>query len=127
MNARLHVPDFAANRHGMRRRLFSLLTLIALLVGTVIMPTIAHAQEFAHGHNVEQSDHHATADNSVPDDSDGADQHHAIPHHHCSAALTADAGSWAFALMSASQNEFSLGATALTSFSQAPPTQPPSA
>ena len=127
MNVRLPGPNFAANRHVMCRRLFSLLTLIALLVGTFILPTIAHAQEFAHGHNVEQPDHHTTADNSVPDDSDGDDQHHAIPHHHCNAALTADAGSLAFALMGASQNEFSLGATALTSFSQAPPTQPPSA
>lgn len=129
MIARLRRNKADANSTHMQGRITSLLLVFALLFGTVVLPTIAHAQAASASHSEEYSEvheHDGAADQNTQDE-DGKKPCHAVAHHHCSIALRVDPP--AVHLMSARlQNSFKPGSSAvMSSFSQAPPTEPPAA
>ncbi len=129
MIARLRRNKANANCTRMQGRITSLLLVFALLFGTVIMPTIAHAQAASASHSEEYSEvhEHDGAANQDTTDEDGEKPCHAVAHHHCSIALRVD--TLAVHLRSARlQNSFKPSSSAaMASFSQAPPTEPPAA
>lgn len=113
---------------SMQGKFTSFLLVFALLFGTVIMPTIAHAQATSVSHSEEflELHKHESADQETQQH-DEEKPCHAVAHHHCSIALRADATSVGLISVQA-QNSFSLSSSiAMTSLSQAPPTEPPAA
>lgn len=129
MIVRLPFHNIAATSRAMRGMLTSLMLVFAILVGNVIMPTIAHAQAAQVGHSAEALDGHEH-DVSSDEDSqkpDGEKPCHAIAHHHCSAALRAELPAIAMTPVSPRLKAIPLSLAKLASFSQAPPTEPPAA
>ena len=127
----VRLPSFGAAGMcaSMKGRFTSILLIFALLFGTVIMPTIAHAQAASASHSEEFVELHEH-DNAAGQDTQKNDEDkpcHTVAHHHCSFALKVDATS--LGLSSAlSQNRFASSShAAMTSLSQAPPTEPPAA
>ena len=129
MIARLRRNKADATSDNMQGRITSLFLVFALLFGTVIMPTIAHAQAASAAHSeefLELHEHEGVADQNTQDE-DGKKPCHAVAHHHCSTALRVDPP--AVHLPSARlQKSFKPSSSAvMASFSQAPPTEPPAA
>lgn len=129
MITRLHLNKAAATCANMQGRITSLLLVFALLFGTVIMPTIAHAQAASASHSEEflELHEHDGAEDQDTQNEDGKKPCHAVAHHHCSIALRVDAP--AVHLTSVQlQNSFKPSSSAaMASFLQAPPTEPPAA
>jgi len=129
MIARLRLDEANANCGNMQGRITSLLLVFAILFGTVIMPTIAHAQAASASHSAEflEIHEHDGASGQDTQEEDGDKPCHAVAHHHCSIALRVDTPATAMAL-ALSQTSFVASLhSAMASFSQAPPTEPPAA
>ncbi len=129
MNVLLSINRVDASRRIMQRRWITLLTVIAVLFGTVILPTIAHAQAISSGHDVELLDtlqHSATAghDQQEPDSDKPC---HGVAHHHCSAFVSTDGPIVAINSALLRSVAIARASAPMTSFAQAPPTEPPSA
>jgi hypothetical protein len=120
--------DAVAKRKGMMQFIARLILAFAFVASTAHTPAIAHEEPASHhGNHGTASDHDAITENhgDAPSSHEGAGD--SVHHHHCPSALDARA------------NDIALGATSgkallplqrtavLTSFSQAPPTEPPSA
>lgn len=121
--------NFAAAMRSNVLQLFARLILVfAFLAGTIHAPAIAHPEpdshQSAHGafsaHDV-LTDHHE-APSSTPDDA-GEGLHH----HHCPAAVDSRTVDVAIGMVAAKAVLPFYRSAALSSFSQAPPTEPPSA
>jgi hypothetical protein len=113
----------------MRGKLTILILMFAILFGTVIMPTIAHAQAAAIGHESEIVEAHEH-DASGAQDQQGSDTDkpcHAVAHHHCSAALKTDVTALASMPFLSQIRAIPLSSLKMTSLAQAPPTEPPAA
>lgn len=117
-----------AKRSTVKQLIARLILVFAFLAGTIHTPALAHP---------EPSDHHA-AHGSVSL-LDALVDHHEAPasspegtsdnlhHHHCPAAVSASGAEIASAKIDGTQVLAVHRSAALTSFSQAPPTEPPSA
>lgn len=129
MIVRLRINKANATCGNMQGKIISLFLVFALLFGTVIMPTVAHAQAASASHAEEFLDIHELDSDAGQDTRDDDDEKpcHAVTHHHCSFALRVDAPSGTMTLVAA-QNSFIAGLhAAMASLSQAPPTEPPAA
>lgn len=112
----------------MKQLIARVILVLAFLAGSIHAPAIAHPEpsnhQAAHGNMLlldVMVDHH-DAPASTPD-GNGENLHH----HHCPAAVAARNADVAEAKVDGQQMLPMYRAAALTSFSQAPPTQPPSA
>lgn len=118
----------AAKRLTVLRFVARLILAFAFLAGTIHAPAMAHAEpsdhQVAHGGFVfldMLADHH---EEPAPSSDGKSDNLH---HHHCPAAVPARDAGVADARVGRDQVLTIHRAAALTSFSQAPPTEPPSA
>ena len=115
-------------RKAVSHLLARLILVVAFVASTFHAPVIAHAEPGSHHseHGVSSS-HDAMAD----DHGDEAPSHDgagdSLHHHHCPTALDARTADLALAATSAKALFSRYRANPLTSFSQAPPTEPPSA
>jgi len=93
----------------------------------VILPAISHAQAPSHGEeSFEVHEHDISTDHDDTGDED--DQPcHAVTHHHCSFAIGVDANHIKELPVYQGNKTRVFSSTAMPSWSQAPPTQPPSA
>jgi hypothetical protein len=114
----------------MRRRIISLLLILAVLFGSAIAPAVAHAQGDFDIHVSEILDVH------VGEASTGDDQQKPAPgmpgetathHHHCAVGLAATALDICMADVIRQSSLRPSATRLLVSHAQAPPTQPPSA
>lgn len=110
----------------MRGRFVSLFVLFALIFGAVVLPATSHAEDFNEIHAsdilkiAEHNDHQGNGEKSDA-------PCHAVVHHHCNVALAAD-GLTDFAAFVAMDELITLASSpAMSSFAQAPPTEPPAA
>lgn len=112
----------------MRGRLISFLLMLAVLFGSAVVPTIAHADGGNAVHACEVLDVHQVATTS------GNDQQSPDPgmlgeagtHHHCTAGLIAAVTDVAKVAASKQGTARPAPASLLISYAQAPPTEPPS-
>lgn len=104
-----------------------LILVLALVVGTLHAPAIAHSEP--EHHHVEHGE--TSVPDVLVDDSRGLesspDTGDSVHHHHCPAAVAAKTASMANALLAGSSLRPAYRTAALSSFSQAPPTEPPAA
>jgi hypothetical protein len=113
-------------KRGLVKRLLARLILVFTFVAsTVHSPAIAHEESASHhgasaAHDA-MADHHGEA--APAHDSAGDSLHH----HHCPTALDARTTDIAFVALDCKAQLSLARANPLTSFSQAPPTEPPSA
>jgi len=121
----LRRTDAVAKRDGMMQIIARLILAIAFVASTAHSPAIAHEEPASH-HGVAFAhdaiiDHHEDA----PSSHEGAGD--SVHHHHCPSALDARATDVALGATSGNALLPLPRAAVLTSFSQAPPTEPPSA
>lgn len=115
-----------ANRKIMRGRITNLFVLLALIFSAVIVPATAHAQDLSEVHandmltNVDHSDHETP-------DHDGDLPCHAVVHHHCSVALAYEGHAVTSERLATGEVIPLAASPAMSSFAQAPPTEPPAA
>lgn len=110
----------------MRGRFVALFVLFALIFGALVVPATSHAADMAEVH---AGDILPVAEHVDHDDGSkkGDTPCHAVVHHHCSVALVAN-GLTDFALVAVDRTASPPASSpALSSFAQAPPTEPPSA
>lgn len=120
----------AASGKPMRIGLISLLVLFAVLFGGLVLPATAHAEDAMAAHGSEMFamlEHAEDADHGDSHKQTGDEPCHVVSHHHCSVALAANAPSVTIGLSLSSASLLALADTAMSSFSQAPPTEPPAA
>lgn len=112
---------------NMLGRFASLLVIFALLFGTVILPSVAHAA--APEHSEESFVHHEHDKDSSSDkqDDEGDQPCHIVTHHHCSFALEVAVNALNSQLSAKKSKTRPASSVDKPSWSQAPPTQPPSA
>ena len=117
-----------AKRTTVKHLFARLILVLAILAGTIHAPAMAHPEpadhHAAHGsisHLDALVDHHEAPASSP----DGTSEN--LHHHHCPAAVAALGADIAAARIDGKQVLAIHLAAALTSFSQAPPTEPPSA
>lgn len=118
----------AAKRLSVKQSLARLILVFVFLAGTLHAPAMAHPassdHRAAHGDMIDlgaHADHHDEPASSP----DGATDN--LHHHHCPAAVSAGAADVTEARVDGEQFLAIHRAAALSSFSQAPPTEPPSA
>jgi len=123
---RLPPKQLKASWKAMLGRLASLSIVFVLLFGTVILPSIAHAQAPEHtGESFEAHEHGASSDSDKK--SDESDKPcHAVTHHHCSFAVGVEAGQIKELATYLGNRTRPGSSDVMPSWSQAPPTQPPS-
>lgn len=111
----------------MLERLASLLTILVLLFGMLLLPAISHAQAPSHGEaSFEVHEHDLSTDHDDTGD-EGEQPCHAVTHHHCSFAIGVDANHIKGHSVYQGSKSRIISSAAMKSWSQAPPTQPPSA
>ena len=111
----------------MLSRFGSLLVIFALLFATVILPSVAHAAAPEHSEEAFERHEHNAGSNSDKQDDEGDQPCHAVTHHHCSFALRVEANAVNSQLSAKGSQTRPVSSVAKPSWSQAPPTQPPSA
>lgn len=126
----LPIRRAAANRKSMQGRLISFFVMLAILFGSIVVPATAQAEDIVASHGSDIMvvlEHGEDADHGDSHEQDGDAPCHAVSHHHCSIALAVDASALklGFALRDAGNPPFAT--SAMSSFSQAPPTEPPAA
>jgi hypothetical protein len=119
--------QLTASWRAMLGRLASLFTIFVLLFGTVILPSIAHAHAPDHVEESFVSHEHEAPINSNGTSDDGEQPSHTVAHHHCSFAIGVDANHIKELPVYQGNKTRIVSSTAMPSWSQAPPTQPPSA
>lgn len=129
MIVRLPIQSLAVSAQAMRAMLTSLMLVFAILFGSVVMPTIAHAQAAQAGYIAEAVDSHEhdVSSDEGSQEPDGDKPCHAVAHHHCSAALRAELPPLAMFGLSSQLKAIGVSPAKMASLSQAPPTEPPSA
>lgn len=115
-------------RKSMMQFIARLILVFAFVASTAHTPAIAHEEPASHhaDHNAAYAsdaiiDHH----NDAPSSPEGTGE--GVHHHHCPSALDARATDVALGATSGKALLHLQRAAVLTSFSQAPPTEPPSA
>lgn len=124
----LPINTAAAKRSVVLQLFTRLILVLAFLAGTVHAPAIAHAEPASHhgdhgafsSHDV-LTDHHEAPSSSPDDAGEG------LHHHHCPAAVDTRAVDVAIGMVAAKIVLPFHRSAALSSFSQAPPTEPPAA
>lgn len=113
----------------MKARFVSLLLLIAVLIGTVVMPEASHAEGMlaSHASEVLNLDDHLDASTGDHEKQGGNAPCHAVVHHHCSIAIKVDGEVDALGIWSADSLVMSQTVYPLSSLGSAPPTEPPAA
>lgn len=112
---------------NMLRRFASLLVIFALLFGTVILPSVAHAAAPEHSEESFERHEHDAGSHSDKNDDEGDQPCHAVTHHHHNFALGIDFDTLGNQLSKKEGKIRPASSVAKPSWSQAPPTQPPSA
>jgi len=112
---------------NMLSRFASLLVIFALLFGTVILPSVAHAAAPEHSEESFERHEHDAGANSDKQDDEGDQPCHTVTHHHCSFALRVESNAVNSQLSAKGSKTRPVSSVAKPSWSQAPPTQPPSA
>lgn len=125
------LPSFQTTgiRSNMKVRFVSLLLLLAVLIGTVVMPETGHAEGMLAGHASEvlNIEDHVDAATGQHDKQGGGVPCHAVAHHHCSIAVKTDAEIDALGIWSATSMVMPHTVYPLTSLGSTPPTEPPAA
>jgi len=111
----------------MLSRIASLLVIFALLFGTVILPSVAHAAAPEHSEEAFERHEHDAGSHSDKNDDEGDQPCHAVTHHHHSFALGIGSDGLGTQLANKENKGRPVSSVAKPSWSQAPPTQPPSA
>lgn len=106
-------------------RIASLLVIFALLFGTVILPSVAHAAASEHSEEAFEQHEHDAGANSDKQDDEGDQPCHIVTHHHCSLALRIEANAVDSQLPVKETKTPPVSSLAESSWSQAPPIQPP--
>jgi len=120
--------DAVAKRKFMMKIIARLILAFAFIASTAHTPAIAHEEPATH-----HSDHKAAfAHDTITDHHNDAPSSHegagdSVHHHHCPSALDARATNIVLGVTSGKALLPLQRAAVLTSFSQAPPTEPPSA
>ena len=111
-----------ATGKSMRGHFVSLLVLFAVLFSGLVVPATAHAEDAmaAHGSEMFAMLEHA-------EDTDHGDSHEQTGEEPCHIALATEAPSLTLGLSLSNARTLARAATAMSSFSQAPPTEPPAA
>lgn len=128
MMKRLLRADLVAKQKSMMQIISRLILAFAFVVSTAHTPAIAHDEPASH-----HADHKAASaadaimvhHGDTPSSPEGAGE--SVHHHHCPSALEGQATDVAIGATSGKALRPLQRATVLTSFSQAPPTEPPSA
>lgn len=125
MSKSLPYPRHAATQQSMRGRIASFLVFFGLFFGVVVMPVIAHANEYTPAtemvdvHNIDDADHKHSEES-------GKDMPcHAVSHHHCSVALHLDSPRINLSALTKGAMVRPAATAPLASRSQAPPLDPP--
>jgi hypothetical protein len=110
----------------MQKRLYNLLSFVTLIFGVLVIPATAHAEDLAEVHT---RDVLAILDHTDHDgqNHDGDAPCHATVHHHCSIAVASNNGAAISEQPPAGVLIPIATSPAMSSFAQAPPTEPPSA
>lgn len=111
----------------MLSRIASLIVIFALLFGTVILPSVAHAAAPEHSEESFERHEHEAGSHSDKNDDEGDQPCHAVMHHHHNFALGSDFDTLGNQLSNKEGKIRPVSSVAKPSWSQAPPTQPPSA
>lgn len=117
-----------ASRTSMQGRLVSLFVMLAMLFGSVIVPATAHAEDVVASHGgdiIVVLDHVDDSDHDDGHEQKGDAPCHAVSHHHCSMALAVDAPALKLSVTQRDAGATPRPISAMSSFSQAPPTEPP--
>lgn len=127
MTKYLFISVQAAKRPSVTQFLARLILIFAFVVCTLHTPALAHVEPSRH-----HADHGETsAPGALADDSDAPkssrDAGDSVHHHHCPAAVAARTVDMAHALIAEGLLLPVHRAAALSSFSHAPPTEPPAA
>lgn len=120
----------AASRKSMQGRFTSLFVILAILFCGIVMPATAYAQDMVASHGSEMfamPKHVDDVDHGDSRQQKGDEPCHVVSHHHCSMALAVDAPSLTLALALRNESLSPLTAASMSSFLQAPPTEPPAA
>ena len=127
MIARLRPNRANASCTKMQARIIALFLVFAILFGSVIMPTIAHAQaaSASHAEDILELHGHDEAGDQGTQKQDGDKPCHAVVHHHCSIALRVEAAEIAMPAAWLQNSFVPTSPAAMASYSQAPPTEPP--
>lgn len=112
---------------NMLSRFASLLVIFALLFGTVILPSVAHAAAPEHSEESFERHGHDAGSHSDKHDDEGDQPCHAVTHHHHNFALGIDSDTLGTQLSNKEGKALPVSSIGKPSWSQAPPTQPPSA
>lgn len=117
----------AATQNWMRFRFTSLFVLVGLLIGIVVMPSLAHSaiSGSAHGSEILTVEEVGETDHSHSQGSDKDMPCHAVSHHHCSIALQLDAPRMNLSTLTRDALVRPAATAPLASRSQAPPLDPP--
>ena len=129
MIARLRPNKANASCANMQGKITALLLVFAILFGSVIMPTIAHAQAPSASHSEEflELHEHDEAGDQDTQQQDGDKPCHAVAHHHCSIALRVETDAMTIPSTWLQNSFVPSSPAAMASYSQAPPTEPPAA
>ena len=126
----LSIMSPTASRKSMQGRLTSLFVMLAILYCGIVMPATAYAQDMVASHGSEMfamPEHADDADHGDSHQQTGDEPCHVASHHHCSMALAVDAPSLTLALSLRNASLLPLTTASMSSFLQAPPTEPPAA
>ena len=126
----LPIVRVAANRRRMQGRLVSLFVMLAIFFGSIVVPATAHAEDVLTTHGSEMVamlEHADDADHGDSHEQEGEAPCHVVSHHHCSMALAVDAPALKLGFALRDAGTMPLAASAMSAFSQAPPTEPPAA
>lgn len=122
-------PNTASCR-AMFARLSSLFLVFAILFCSVVEPAMVNAEDIIPTHvsgNFDAVEKAVSNKDHGTSDLDGEAPCHVVSHHHCNMALATDATSVKFGSKMCEADETSLLASSMSSFSQAPPVEPPAA
>ncbi|MDF8335459.1 hypothetical protein [Novosphingobium cyanobacteriorum] len=102
---------------------------LSILLGSLVAPETAHAQDRPAGHLVEflVSDVHADADDDGSRKQQSGAPCHAVVHHHCNMAISPDAEGAALIPLSRTVLVGPFSVAPMASLALAPPTEPPAA
>ena len=111
----------------MRVRLFSMLLMLAILIGGLSAPETAHADNLMTEHGIEILDMHEHADggNQQDPEQNGGSPCHALVHHHCGVALATDSEIASLKVWDGKATITPLIVQPMRSLALAPPTEPP--
>ena len=130
MTILLPTVGLTASGKSMRGRFVSFFVVLAILFGGIVVPATAHAEDALAAHGSEMFtmlEHAEDADHGDSHKQTGDEPCHVVSHHHCSIALAVGAPSLTLGLSLGNASTSARAATAMSSFSQAPPTEPPAA